>query len=148
MIKAKNVTFFLSTLSSHGLVNSFPARSAYMHSFGLLCWKPPQESEKILSDLVEQRWRVRKLKSSPFQNVIAHRMSIFWSQTTTLSNLAIGLDAWHPRLYCKKYRDTVYRKIVVMFRGVGFFDLLIAVRFSSLFFCAKGTHTNPRNYVK
>ena len=125
MIKAKNVTFFLSTLSSHGLVNSFPARSAYMHSFGLLCWKPPQESEKILSDLVEQRWRVRKLKSSPFQNVIAHRMSIFWSQTTTLSNLAIELYARNPRLYCEKYRDTVHRNIALMFQGVGFSTYLL-----------------------
>ena len=87
-------------------LNSFAARGGISRPFWVFRPKRPQKRSKIWCDLVE-RWLVRKLRSSAFQNAIARQISNFSSENTTLSNQAINLDALYSGLDRKKYRNTV-----------------------------------------
>ena len=125
-------------------LNSFPARGGISRPFWVLRSKSPHKNGKILS-VSDERWRVRKLKTSAFKNAIPRQIYNFRSKTTTLSNQAINLAALLSRLYQKNDRDTVYYKTVYV---VVLFNRLLPVRFSSLVFYLKGTPSNRRYYVK
>ena len=100
-----SITTLVVPSNHHRGFNSFPARGGISRPFWVLRPKRPQKRSKNLCDLVE-RWLVRKLKSSAFQNAIARQMNNFFSENTTLWNQAINLAALHSGTYRKKYHDT------------------------------------------
>ena len=107
----------------------------------------PEEWENIVR--FDRAIRVRKLKSSAFQITIASQMSNFCSKTTTLSNPGIDLDACILDFNGQNIATLGIIKYIILCRERSFYRLL-AIRFSSFFFCAKVEHavTTLRYYAK
>ena len=88
------------------------------------------------------RWKAEEFVFSKHQRMPD---SQFFVKIQAPSIQAIKLSALFSWLYRKKYRDTGKRKIKLRFSGVGLFNVLVAIRFSSLVFYAKRTLTSDGN---